>query len=530
MQRSLAFSRGLVAIFALHPLTTRSISAESVLPSATSLPPRRLLVKTENGILSGAFENGMTVFRGIPFAAPPVGSLRWREPQPVQGWEGVRQATTYGNACLQPKGMAVGEALGDPGSMSEDCLYLNVWTPDLDALARRPVIVWIHGGALVIGAGSLDGYNGSTLAKKGAVVVTFNYRLGPLVFFAHPALERESPGGPVNFGLFDQVAALKWVQRNIARFGGDPDGVTIAGESAGGQSVLALVASPVARGLFSRAIAESPYGIASHTHLQALRTGIRIATAVGLNAAKATAVELRSVPAKNLIGLRGKGLSLAPGLVVGDKVMPQPFLDAFEKAEEAPVPLVIGNNSDEASVATAFKLDPTRLIRSLGLGDLFLRDLYPGVKDDGELGRYVIRDLIFTSLSRRIADLHSQRAPTWRYYFSYLPVKLRATESGVPHGGEIVFTLGTGAFATVYKPIFTGADRGMSRQVNDYWYEFARTGKPASSGNPVWQNHTLVNDRTMEFGEPIVLRTNFMRHRLNKFIEFLHLMQQMFDR
>jgi para-nitrobenzyl esterase len=357
-------------------------------------------------------------------------------------------------------------------------------------------------------------------------VVTLNYRLGALGFFSHPALDRELRGGPVNFGLLDQIAALQWVEKNIAAFGGDPENVTIAGEPAGAQSVLALLASPLARGLFSKAIAESPYGIASHTRAKALGTGIEIAKALGLNGASATTEQLRAVPAENFVSLKGKGLSLAPSLVVRDAVMPQPFLDAFEKGQETPVPLIIGSNSDEASVATAFGIDPDRVIKSMGLAGVVLKRLYPEVKNNRELGREVIRDLIFATLVRRIADLHSQRAPTWRYYFSYVPADLRTVEPGVPHGGEIVFTLGTADFVPSCRSIFTDADWAMLQRVNTYWFEFVRAGKPQANGNPVWQNHKEAKDMTMEFGETIVMRPDFMRDRLNEFIRFLKTMER----
>lgn len=507
------------------PGPSRSVVAAAASGLATQESP---IATTTDGVLSGKIEDGVIVFKGIPFAAPPVGHLRWREPQPVASWEGVRRADQNGNSCIQPK--APGLEMGGLGALSEDCLCLNVWTPGIAPTAKRPVMVWIHGGALAVGAGSLDLYNGSPLAKKGAVVVTPNYRLGALGFFSHPALDKQSPGAPMNFGLLDQIAALQWVQKNIAAFGGDPENVTIAGESAGAQSVLALLASPLARGLFSKAIAESPYGIASHTRAQAVRTGINIAKALGLNGASATAEQLRAVPAEKFIPLKGKGLSLAPSLVVGDAVMPQPFLDAFEKGEEAPVPLIIGSNSDEASVAAAFGIDSDRVIKSMGLAGLVLKRLYPEVKNNRELGREVIRDLIFATLVRRIADLHSRRASTWRYYFSYVPVDLRAVEPGVPHGGEIVFTLGTADFVPSCNKVFTDADRAMLQRVNSYWFEFLRVGKPQASGNPVWQNHEQANDMTMEFGETIASRPDFMRDRLNEFIQFLKTMERILPR
>jgi para-nitrobenzyl esterase len=504
-------------------------------PSPTQMPPTQLpstplpsqlIVKTDLGSLEGVVEDGVTAFKGIPYAAPPVGDLRWREPQLAAAWDGVRKADTFGKACIQP---AV--ALGDVGPLSEDCLYLNVWTPGADPSAKRPVMVWIHGGAFNIGVGSMDAYNGLPLAKKGAVVVNFNYRLGQLGFFAHPALEKESPGGPMNFGLFDQIAALKWVQRSIAAFGGDPNNVTIFGQSAGGRSVLSLFASPLARGLFHKGIAESSYAIPDATRAKALEVGAKIADAVGLNGADATVADLRAVPAEKFGQIKGIGLSMAPVPISGDAVLPQPIIDTFAQGEEAPLPLIIGSTSDEASVAAAFGLDPAAVLQRLGAASIVVKALYPGVTDDSQLGREAMRDLLFTMMARWIADRHSRLAPSWRYYFTYVPVNNRAKQPyGVPHDGEIVFVMGTGDIDPHTKDTFTDADREMSRRVSDYWFEFARTGTPASNGSPEWPNHTVRQDRTMEFGETIAVQTNFMKRRLDLFIGILRTLDRILDR
>src|SRR5215470_5388425 len=195
------------------------------------------IIHTESGAVQGITENGVFVFRGIPYAAAPVGPLRWREPQAVAPWSGIRLADKFGDACIQPPGLSNSNG-GDPGPLSEDCLYLNVWTPNTNNNSKLPVMVWIHGGAYLFGAGGINLYDGAPMAAKGAVVVNLNYRLMQLGFFVHPALEKENPGGPANFGLLDQIAALKWIQRNIQQFGGDPHNVTIFGQSAGAKSVL----------------------------------------------------------------------------------------------------------------------------------------------------------------------------------------------------------------------------------------------------------------------------------------------------
>lgn len=226
------------------------------------------LVETRAGTVQGVAALDMIVFRGLRYAAAPVGDRSWKAPQALEGWAGLRRADAFGPACPQDRTVSVDQA-GDPGPTSEDCLFLNVWTPRADVQTRAPVMVWLHGGAFVIGAGSQSMYDGSALARHGVVVVTLNYRLGPLGFFSHPALDRECARSPANFGLLDQIAALRWVQANIAAFGGDPGNVTVFGESAGAQSMLALFATPRAQGLFARGIAQSPYGVPSPSRDQA---------------------------------------------------------------------------------------------------------------------------------------------------------------------------------------------------------------------------------------------------------------------
>src|SRR6185312_12531335 len=237
--------------FALSFVTALSVQA-------ANLP----VVRLPAGIAQGAIESGIRVFRGLPYAAPPVGSMRWKPPVPAPAWDGIRDATKFGAACFQPKPRAASIYADPPAEMSEDCLSLNIWTPS--AARNTPVMVWIHGGSLTGGSGSETMYDGAALAKRGIVVITINYRLGALGYLAHPELSAESPGHiSGNYGLLDQIEALQWVKRNITAFGGNPSNVTIAGESAGALSVMYLMASPPARGLFAKAIAESAYMIST---------------------------------------------------------------------------------------------------------------------------------------------------------------------------------------------------------------------------------------------------------------------------
>ena len=496
------------------------LSAKPILALLVALPMACLaqvpiMATTTSGPVQGLDVNGIDVFRGIPFAAPPVGALRWREPQPTEKWTTVRQVTATGPSCMQTRGVSL-ENGGDPGRLDEDCLYLNVFSPRVERTARLPVMVWIHGGALIFGGSGLPIYDGTALARRDVVVVTINYRLGAFGFFAHPGLDRETPGGPVNFGLLDQIAALRWVRSNIEAFGGDPARVTIAGQSAGAQSVLALMASPLAAGMFSGAIAQSPYGIPSHSRSKAKETGIALAVAVGLPGAQASAASLRIISADRLVE-RGQKISLAPSFIVGDQAIPMSFLEAFQKGREHPVPLIIGNNSADASVVESFGVDPAVLVQKMGKARIFIRSLYPGVSDQSQLGREVARDAIFTAFGRRIAYLHSTKAPTWRYYFSHVGPN---TSTGVLHGGEVPFVLGTLEGCQCLGRPVTPLDRKVERRTGDRWAAFVRIHRPA--GEVEWPIDDRQRGQVLEIGDEETARPGFMAPRLKAFIAALN--------
>ena len=474
------------------------------------------LAVTAQGPLQGQLVDGIAVFRGIAFAAPPVGALRWRAPQPVEKSNTVRVADTTGPSCMQKRGVSL-ENGGDPGVLNEDCLYLNVFSPPAKPGVRLPVMVWIHGGALLFGGGALPIYDGRPLAQRGVVVVSINYRLGALGFFAHPALDQESAQGPVNFGLLDQIAALRWVQTNIAAFGGDPAQVTIAGQSAGAQSVLALMASPITAGLFGAAIVESAYGLPSHSRGKARQTGVAIATAMGYPGAAASAAELRSIPAERLAELT-PNLSLGPSLIVGDQAMPLPLLAAFQQGRAHAVPLMIGSNSDDASVIEAFGVDPATLVQQMGAARILLHALYPGVSDQRQLGREVARDALFTAFARRIAALHSARAPTWRYYFSYAGMP---SGTGAHHGGEVPFVLANIEQCQCLSRAVTPLDQTVERRTTDRWASFVRTRVPA--GQIAWPQDDRRRSQALEIGDQEIPRADFMAARLNAFIAVLNL-------
>ena len=523
-----------VLLVAVTPLVLLAPWLLSPAHAANAAP----LAHTTAGDVEGVSLDGAATFRGLPYAAPPVGPLRWRAPQPPAPWVGVRKADRFGAACMQKAGLSL-EGGGDPGPLSEDCLSLNVWAPQTAQAAPGapgvsgaglPVMVWLHGGALIFGAGSLKLYDGAALARQGVVVVTLNYRLGPLGYFVHPALEKDapaspaSPASPANFGLLDQIAALRWVQANIAAFGGDPRRVTVLGQSAGAQSVLTLMASPAARGLFAQAVAQSAYGLPSHTRQQARETGVRVAQALGLPGALATAARLRAVPAERFAELQGQGLSLAPSLIVGDAAMPRTLLASFAAGQQAPVPLLIGSNSDETSVALAFGLQPAELVKKLGAARILVRPLYPGVTDDAELGRQVVRDVAFTAFARRIAVLHAKQAPTWRYYFDHLPEQARRKQPGVAHGGEVAALFGTGDFCACLDTPLTQGDRLAWQGLAQRWVAFATTGRPDIAAGPAWPPDSLWRPVVLTFGaDGQTTQPGFMAQRLNVLIGGLKL-------
>jgi len=494
---------------------------------------RLLRTATAEGALRGSLEEGVFVFRGVPYAAPPIGKLRWQPPKPVRPWEGERDATVWGSASWQNRDYCIAIGGGDPGAFSEDCLYLNVWTPDLEPARLMPVMVWIHGGGFTLGAGSLTPYVGLPLASRGVVVVTLNYRLGHLGFFAHPALDKEYREGEIvnNFALLDQIAALQWVQRNIANFGGDSSNVTIMGESSGARSVLSLFSSPLAAGLFHKGIAQSAYTLPDIPREKASEKGVRLARHFNLH--NATAEQLRALPADAFWSLDAS-LSNGPVAISGDCVLPEPVLSVFTGAKQLRLPLLIGSNSDEASVLSYFGVDPATVIEQVrktqrvGFRLKMIRLLYDGVYDDAELGRQVARDMTFTTMGY-IAALAQYRngMPAWRYYFDYVSENARDLyANGTWHGNEIPYvldTLDTLNAENNARP-FTENDRRFARVVSEYWLNFARHASEFShdlEGEVSWPAWRPWQDKVMRFGEKgqavVKLEKRFMRRRTQLF-------------
>ena len=505
---------GLVVLFGLYALPNHAATSADNAKAFANTPP---LVRIDSGMLEGVKKKSSFSFKGIPYAAAPIGQGRWREPVSATPWLGVRPADRIGNACMQNLSLSATSAL-NPGRISEDCLFLNVWTPTLRPVAKLPVMVWIHGGALVSGSGGVAGYDGEALAQRGVVLVSINYRLGAFGFFSHPAFNAERSSNIKNFGLMDQIAALQWVQKNISAFGGDANNVTIFGQSAGAESVLALYSSPLARGLFQKGIAQSPYGIPSHTAEKARTVSIAVASAVGLDGLRASAAQLRAAPANKFVNLKSPELTLAPGFIIGDRALPVSILDTFQAKKEAALPLIIGSNSDEASVAAEMGVEPAKIIEGLGKSKILVKALYPKVSNSEDLGRQVMRDALFTAFARRISYLHSQRAPTWRYYFSYVQERLRGSQTGVPHSGEIIYMMDTANVCACLTAPFTNTDSLMSQKLADSWVAFARQASPQTKQLPSWPKDSVSNDTLMEFAPNNAVRKKFMQPRVNALI------------
>jgi para-nitrobenzyl esterase len=476
-------------------------------------------------------------YRGIPYAAPPTGPLRWLPPQPVTPWTAPRRCDTFGPVCLQPD---------YAGAMSEDCLYLNVWTPARSVGERLPVMVWIHGGAFTFGSGSDELYDGAVLADKGVVVVTFNYRLGVLGFLAHPSLSAESPHQVSgNYGLLDQVAALSWVQRNIAQFGGDPHRVTIFGQSAGASGVSLLLVSPLAQGLFHTAIAESPAVVGCLRPLRheqvgvvpAETVGVRLAEELGLAPASEMASALRQVPWNRLtiaadaleksLGVEVLHLVCCP--TVDGRVIPDHPVKLFREGRRHPVPLLTGVTANESTIFLPWLMPHFRspeayrqhLNATFGKNADRVFQLLP-VKSHKDL--WPCLDKLITAkwfgawANYMAATAPNVQQPAWFYRFTRraptwatevlaedsTKVRLSNDQLGVVHGAEIFSVFG-------FTKILLGFgfdDWRFSEQIMTYWTNFAKTGQPEGAGIPPWPPYGTLEQRDyVEFGKEIAAKS-----------------------
>ena len=447
---------------------------------------------------------GGASFKGVPFAAPPLGDLRWREPAPVQPWQGVRDADAFGASCVQQiSAWNQQEAQGN----QEDCLYLNVWTPEWPSTGKKPVMFWIYGGGNTAGGASVDYFDGASLSRRGVVLVTINYRMGVFGYFAHPALSSESAHhASGNYGLLDLLAGLKWVHENIERFGGDPANVTVFGQSAGGGNTGALFTSPLAKGLFHRIIQQS--GAANRnvaTQREAEQAGEKFAASMQLPAGKDGIKALRAIPAQDLLkaanAARGTGPNMAPS--EDGWFMPASAARVFAAAREPAVPLMIGSNSQEQNgpkddelrklVAGAYGINADKALAYYGLSG-------PGAGNSDPL--YGSASKQFWADSRQRCGSEQEalwhvatRAPVYRYQFDRAIAGRPATQ----HSAELPYVFGNLLPGGFLGGPFTDADRRISNDLQVYWTNFARSGDPNGGGLPAWPKYDANARNYLEF-------------------------------
>lgn len=471
--------------------------------------------QTTAGAVRGEAINGIGEFKGIPFAAAPVGDLRWKAPQPIAPWQGVRQTVAFGPACMQGPILA---QMGSTAAQSEDCLYIDVWTPAHTPADKLPVIAWIYGGGFNSGATSVPMYDGANFAHQGVVLVSLSYRVGPFGFLATRELSAESGHGSGNFGLLDLVAALHWVHDNIGQFGGDPAKVTIMGHSAGSMAVSELVASPLARGLFRGAIAESganfaPPGsfAAAGVPLLAQAEADDKAWLAGLGAS--TLAEARALPADKLeTAQRDKG---APRFwpVMDGYVIPGDQTLLWKQKRYADVPVLIGTTSDEAAVfggrRTATPADFEKQVRDgYGAKADEILTAYPHASDveATRSTKNLMTETTFTSNMFNWAKLQTQngKAPAYAYYF-HRPTA--ADPEGSGHGSEVPLVFANEDHRAG-RPAWSDEDRALSKELQGYWINFAKTGDPNGPGLPRWPKFQPGKITVMELGKdnkPIAL-------------------------
>jgi para-nitrobenzyl esterase len=461
---------------------------------APSGPLTPVEATVSGGALRGLVEDGVRIFKGVPYAQAPVGDLRWRAPQPAKSWTGLRDAQAFGADCMQNR---VGwDDTQTKLPISEDCLTLNVWTPE--KAAKAPVMVWIHGGGYVMGSGSQPVFDGAALARRGVVVVTFNYRLGRFGFFAHPALDAEHPEEPkANYAFMDQMAALAWVKANIAALGGDPGRVTIFGQSAGGGSVEQMMLIPGARDLFQQAIAQSGGGRDVWPLLAADRPGKVSAEAIGVAFAEkaglksADAAALRALPAAKLLGkldLLNSEEATFSGPVVDGRLVMGSAVEGFAAGRQAKVPLLIGANSDELGIIPSFLkgMFAGKTIAQLGLSEDKLLAIY---ETKSALNNDLPSDATFVEPAHALAGLAAKSGqPVWSYSFGYVVDAKRKDWRGAPHSGDLGFVFDT---LGKLKDAPSAADQAVAERWADTWAAFAKTGDPG------WARYDPASDQRM---------------------------------
>lgn len=506
-------------------------------------PGGAVTVRAQAGQLRGVVEDDIAVWRAIPYAAPPTGEWRWRPPQPATPWAGVREAREMGPDCVQGRMPSLpGAPAVEPAPQSEDCLLMNIWRPaEAPSGEALPVLVWIHGGAFVNGGSSSPETYGDALARRGLVVVTFNYRLGRLGFFGHPALSAEHPEEPKgDYGLMDQIAALRWVRDNIAAFGGDPRNVTVMGGSAGGISINLLLGSPLAGELFDKAVIQSGAGrdfLGRERRLSqdlegapsAERLGVAFAERQGIDGDEAVALAaLRALPAEKITGdlsmmtlvLAGAG-ALYPGPVVDGRVVSRTPETLFRERRQRAVPVIVGATTADLSL----ELSPSKDLAFARFGDdeAQARALYDpdGAATVEGVNRAIGGDRNMVEPARFVArSFAALDAPVFQYRFGYVvEAKRDAAPWGADHSSEVAFVFDR---LSAVHAVVTPADQAVASRLADQWARFARTGDPNGEGLPSWSRYDPASDRVLvvqpdgafvDQADPIKSRLDFQEQR-----------------
>ena len=475
------------------------------------------IIQLDSGPVTGYIENGVHKFSGIPYGAPPAGELRWKPPQPPVPWTEVKNCTVPGPSCPQPDRK-------DTDNFSEDCLYLNVWTAAKNRDERLPVMVWIHGGGFNFGSGSLPEYDGTNLAGKGVVVVTINYRLGPFGFFVHPLLAEESTHHTSgNYGLLDQIAALKWVRKNIALFGGDPDNVTIFGQSAGSRSVTLLMISPLSEGLFHRAIAESGGPVIGSEYLSpnfngnmenVSRMGEKLAVKFGCDKGENILGAMRAKSAEEILEASDcktdifddEKLFFAP--VFDGWVLPKNPVTAYSEGLQHDVPIIVGSTLNEGNIYLGDKTDLSvekyKSFLKSRFGDNYTEafNIFPvsGAEDVAPVLDKLLTVAANAQPARFVAQsMEYKKSRAYLYQFTRLPGTSMARKLGVHHGVELAYIFGNMNKSDGYDD----TDLWLSGKMMDYWVNFARTGNPNGDGLTDWPAYESNSDINMEFSDTI---------------------------
>ena len=465
------------------------------------------------GRLSGVAADGLFIFKNIPYAAAPIGERRWKPPEAPPSWAGTRDASVFGPSCIQPKPNPESLYADEPAAMSEDCLTLNVWAPE--NAKDTAVVVWIHGGSLQYGGAAEPIYDGANVARRGVVFVSINYRLGALGWMAHPELTAESPDrASGNYGLLDQIAALEWVRDNIAAFGGDPDNVTIMGESAGALSVSYLLASPLARGLFHKAIAQSA-NIRAVPELKRSVYGLPSAEEIGEGVAETAGAQdlngLRAMDGEALTAAAVKARFIPQG-TIGGPSLPQQVVDVFDAGEQAQIPLLAGFNSGEIrsqrifvppapESAAAYEAEIEK--RYGDLAPAFL-DIYPSTNIPESM-LATVRDAIYGWASERmVRDQAAAGVPAYLYLFDHCYPSARVRDLCAFHASDVPYVFGQidpGAALPRNWPRPEGErERALSEVMMDYWTSFAKTGVPSSANGPGWKPYA-ADEAFMRFSD-----------------------------